>query len=282
MKGGIMPKTIIVPLDGSPFAERALLPAYALARRSGATPVLVMARPGGLPEPESYLVSAAISAGIERVETEVFDDRLAPAAVLTLAETEPDPLVCMATHARGGLGEALLGSVAESVILRGDTPMVLVGPKCSGRDRQAFEEVVVCLDGSQLGDAILPVVMVLARDLGLAVWLVTVVDPLAASGAGGVTGEDFTEPARLQHLARYLGDPVVNVNWEVLHSDDPASAIADFAATRRSPLIAMTTHGRTGLSRITTGSVAMSVVHQAECPVLMTHSRSPEDSNEEK
>ena len=55
-----MPKTIVVPLDGSTFAERALRPAAELARRSGAHVVVMTARLGGVVvEPKRYLDETA-------------------------------------------------------------------------------------------------------------------------------------------------------------------------------------------------------------------------------
>ena len=172
----------------------------------------------------------------------------------------------------GNSARGVFGSVAEDVIRRGDGPIVLVGPSVNGAGRQPFEELIVCLDGSPLADAILSVAMLLARDLELAVWLISVIDPAVPVDVDASSGEDVSESARLQRLARDLESAGVSVNWEVLHERDPASSIARFAGTRPSPLLALTTHGRGGLSRLTAGSVAMSVVHKAECPVVVTRS----------
>lgn len=267
-----MPKTIIVPLDGSQFAERALAPAHTLARQSGAALVLVMARLGGDTEPERSLQSAAATAGIGPVRTVVIEDRLAASAIPMLAGTEPDAVICMTTHGRSGPGHALFGSIAEEVLRRVDVPLVLVGPAVSDGGERSFEELVVCLDGSRTAAAILPVASAFARDLELAVWLVGVVDPEWRVEAGAAIDIDSPESAPLQHVARGLKSTGVGVNWETLHGHDPASSIVEFAATRPSPLLAMTTHGRTGLARVTTGSVTMSVVHRAPCPVLVLRS----------
>ena len=95
--------------------------------------------------------------------------------------------------------------------------------------------------------------------------IVSVVDPDAHT--------EF-EAAPLQRTARAMGEIGAGINWDTLHGDDAADAILGFVATRPSPVIAMTTHGRTGLSRIAAGSVTMSVVHRAPCPVLVSRSRS--------
>jgi nucleotide-binding universal stress UspA family protein len=258
-----MPKTIIVPLDGTEFSERALATARMLARQSDADLVLVMGRLGGVPEPERYLRSAAARARVEHAQTLVFDSATGATAIATLADTEPDPIVCMATRARNGVGQALLGGTTEEVIRRTNVPVLLVGPSVKDAGKWSFDELVVCLDGSRTAAAIVPVATECARDFGLTLWLVRALDPDAPT--------EF-EAAPLQHVARGLADGGVEVNWDTVHGDDAASAIVDFVANRASPLLAMTTHGRTGLCRITAGSVTMAVVRRAPCPVLVTRS----------
>jgi nucleotide-binding universal stress UspA family protein len=258
-----MPKTIIVPLDGSEYSERALAPARMLARQSDADLVLVMGRLGGVAEPVRYLKMAAARARIEHARTLVFEQALGATAIETLADTEPDPLVCMATHAQTGLGQAIFGGTTEEVMRHTKVPILLVGPAVKHAGRWSFDELVVCLDGSHTAAAIVPVAAEYARDFDLAIWLVNAVDPDAPT--------EF-EAAHLYRAAHELKDMGMNVNWDTLHGDDAAAAIIDFVETLSSPLLAMTTHGRTGLARITAGSVTMSVVHRAPCPVLVTRS----------
>lgn len=59
------------------------------------------------------------------------------------------------------------------------------------------------------------------------------------------------------------------VNWDVLHGDQAADPIVDYAAHLPASLIAMATHGRSGIARFALGSVAASIVHAAPCPVLV-------------
>jgi nucleotide-binding universal stress UspA family protein len=259
-----MPKTIIVPLDGSEYAERALAPARMLARQSDADLVLVMGRLGGVPEPERYFKSVAARARVEHARTVVLEDAIGADAIRTVADTEPDPLVCMATRARNGLGQALFGGTTEEVIRSTRVPILLIGPSVKDAGKWSFDEMVVCLDGSPTAAAIVPIATDYARDFGLTVWLVSAIDPSDAP-------TEF-EAAHLHRAARELKDRGVSVNWDTLHGHDAVAAIIDFVATRSSPLLAMTTHGRTGVARIVAGSVTVSVVHRAPCPVLVTRS----------
>jgi nucleotide-binding universal stress UspA family protein len=68
-------------------------------------------------------------------------------------------------------------------------------------------------------------------------------------------------------LARHAPDLRERVDIHVVH-EDPTSAILAFATAHRSTLIVMGTHGRRGMSRLMTGSVAERVVRHAPCPVL--------------
>ena len=267
-----MTKTIIVPLDGSQFAERALAPARTLARQTDASVVLVMSRLGGVPEPDAYLNSAAERAGIEAARAVVSSDLLAATAIPMIADTEPDPLVCMSTHGRSGPGLALFGSIAEAVLRRIDVPVVFVGPSVTSASNQNFEQLVVCLDGSETADAAVPVALSLSRDIDADLWLVRVADSDWRLDVPSTLEVDALEAAPLQRVAHALSDSDVSVTWETLHGANPAAAIVEFARSLSSPVIAMTTHGRTGLARVVAGSVTMSVVHQAACPVLVIRS----------
>ena len=267
-----MAKTIIVPLDGTEFAKRALAPAHALARQADAAVVLVMARAGGVVDPERYLRRVADEYGIGSAHIAVFEDRPADAAIAETLERAPDPIVCMTTHARGAVGHLVLGSVAEHVLRRTDTPIVLVGPAVDDDTPSDFEELIVCLDGSPTAATILPTAAGLAHDLELVVALVDVVESDASADYDAALDADALESSCLQQSAKELIGTGLNVSWYTLHGNDAPSAIVDFADTRPSPLLAMTTHGRTGLARVATGSVVMAVVHRAPCPVLVTRS----------
>jgi len=263
-----VPQTIIVPLDGSAFAERALGPASSVARRTGAPVVVLTARQGGVVmEPATYLSQVAQAAGIADPEPVVIDDRLAASAIVSVTGEARDPLVCMTTHARGGPGHALFGSVAEEVLRRVSAPVLLVGPRVSS-DILEPAHLVVGLDGSDCSTAILPVAASLAVALGVDLTLVTMVDPTARGGDGAATEMSGEEARNLERLAKGLEADCGPVAAKVLAASDPAHAIVEFAASRPGTVVALATHGRTGLARLTVGSVTMAVVRNATCPIL--------------
>jgi hypothetical protein len=97
----------------------------------------------------------------------------------------------------------------------------------------------------------------------LPMWLVQVGAP--TNGSDNASRGDVFETSYLKQLA----GPGHDVNFDVLHSHHPGRELA--ALTQRWPVavMVMATHGRSGWSRLTLGSVAMNVVHHASCPVLL-------------
>ena len=169
-----MPKTVVVPLDGSTFAERALRPAGEVARRAGAHVVVMTARYGGVVvEPKRYLEEAARTAGIDDAEPVVVEGRLAASAIAGVVSEHPEAAVVMTTHARERLGRALFGSVAEEILREADDAALLIGPSVPDEPMHPAE-LIVCLDGSAVADAILPFAAAWARDLHLDVVLLRV------------------------------------------------------------------------------------------------------------
>ena len=132
---------ILVPLDGSGLAEKALDKARELADPERSTLILLRSTgseiiPGLEPsqvddaevrEAEQYLTEVAqrlARQGLKRVARSIWFGSAA-AAIIEAARLMQVDLIVMGTHGRSGLGRAILGSVAESV-LRGTTTSLLL------------------------------------------------------------------------------------------------------------------------------------------------------------
>lgn len=139
-----------------------------------------------------------------------------------------------------------------------------------------YKRFLVPLDGSKTAEAILPFVLEIAGPLDIEVALVRVVVPIPPSvieGSREVVVEDVearrAEAERyLDGLAAELRDRGVRVRTMVRRGD-PAVEIAAAAREVEADLVAMTTHGRSGLGRLLFGSVAEAVLRTTELPVLM-------------
>ncbi len=211
--------------------------------------------------------------GQARVHVDVGD----PAeAILARAEgLGPDGLVAMATHGRSGLSRWVRGSVAERVLRRCPVPLLLGPARAEGTTARAFQRILVPLDGSDRSARILPRVSALARRFDAEVVLLQaavvlgvspeVPGPLPVVAPAPDTLEEALEPARQRLLSG--GVARVRVRGEV--ATDEAGAILDVAEDEGADLIAMTTHGRSGLDRWLFGSVAEKVLRHAATPLLV-------------
>src|ERR1700674_591713 len=183
------PKSVLVPLDGSDVASRALPVGRDLAARFDAELILMTTtqtrRADRMVRPV-WLDSAAAAVTGSPVRTEFVDEHPADVAICTAAQAAPDATVCMATHGRGALGTATLGSVAQDVVRAVDRPVVLVGPHVDdwcGLDHP----MILCNDGSEAANAIVPVATRWAKSLGTPVVVVHVFHPLDLESAHAPT-----------------------------------------------------------------------------------------------
>jgi len=257
---------VIVPLDGSALAERALGPAVEVAERSGALLVATMVvGDAELDEHRAYVDELLSRHDVRSAPPYIIAGHDAAACIANAGEAEAS-LVVMTSHGSSGIRRVVLGSVAEGVIRMLRKPVLLVGPHHEAGRPIAGGRVLVPLDGSRRAEAVLDTVAAWCDFMGMQAWPVTAVDPAEAPA---VVGGDVPDDAYLRRVARSLSDRGVETGWEVLHDRDPASDLAAFAGGLPASLVAMTTHGHTGLARVALGSVATHLVHDATCPVLV-------------
>lgn len=252
---------IVVPLDGSPAAERALGPALDLARRTG-VPVRLLSRcfPDERDAYAIYLSKLAARCGDVSAATTVADRDSIPDAIVS--GLGPTSLVCMTSHGRGGLARAIMGSIAEALLRALDRPALVVGPRVT---TPAFiGRVVACVDGTDESERTLAPARAWADLTGEPLWLVEVDPPRKPDDD---LPRDVLEDGHLASLGRQSGAD----GWDVLHDRHPAAALAEAAADPSSPtgLLVLANHGRTGWDRIQQGSVTATVVHHAPVPVLV-------------
>ena len=269
-----MYKTIVVPLDGSLLSESAIEPALELAKRTGATVHLVTCTWAGDPlmprtDARDYLDTRVEVLKPRKIESTMLSEREPGEAIVTLARHLPDAIVCMTTHGRSGLGQALLGSVAEQVAREVDGPLLLLGPDAAGV--LPLDRALVAIDDSAASLQVAHLAADWAREFGIELTLVEVIDPDDLERARTATREPIVEDTALRQMASTIDDGTIAITWEVLHGDDPAESLLDFA--RRSPasLVFLGTHGRTGAARVFVGSVAMRVARHAPCPIVLLH-----------
>jgi nucleotide-binding universal stress UspA family protein len=254
-----MISTLVVPLDGSDTAERALDCAQLVAAKLTDCDVRLLGvdvDDGERVRP--YLEEVATRRGGLGFECVTGDP---VGAIVRSVQGHPDHVVCMATRGRGRLTAPLLGSVATAVLRDIDGPMVLVGPACETAWWHDPAHLVACWAGPS-SDAVLDPATDWSTELGMDLALLCVFHPLDVSAS--VEPRRQFAPALRRLEARHVEARTID-----LHDEDAAVAIAVCARDLPASLLALTTHARSGLGRAVLGSVAMDVVRRSPCPVLV-------------
>jgi len=299
-----MYRTVLIPLDGSDLAERALPYARFFVQQPEARLVLIRVVPGSqvgdlldsparlqlVNDAQDYLTSVVPSANAEAWATAVayYGD---PASLIDEeAIVRQADLVIMSTHGRSGWGQWIYGSVAASLLHRLRIPVLLVSPRCAPPSwSPTGPRILLPVDGSDLSSAITQPVIDLIRSIGGEIRLVRVVGPPMYSRLDdnpefkGMTIELSDVPAATGALDRLAADfhsRGIVTSVEVQENDDPVAGILQAAVGWPADLIVMATHGHGGLARLAMGSVAQGVVQKGSLPVLavrptMVQERSP-------
>ena len=293
---------ILVPLDGSKTAEKVLPYARYLASRFK-IPVELLAvvdiaeivsqiaseKPrfldtffdDAMQRFTSYLSAVATSFTNANVKYSVEKGK-AEEAIVERAATDKATLIAMATHGRSGLNRFLLGSVAEKVLRGTVNPLLLIRPakEAKSEGEAALKSILVPLDGSDLGERVLPLVSDMAQKLSLEVELLRAYHVPYGVYSGddvfyALNFEELLAGARIEaaeYLAKKAADlkrlgvgKVTCVAKEGLAADE----IISLGRKKPDSLIAMSSHGRSGVRRWVLGSVAETVVRHSSNPVLI-------------
>jgi nucleotide-binding universal stress UspA family protein len=262
------PTTVVVPLDGSEFAARALPHAVDAADAFGARLVLVGSRVGGgdVEETRGYLRSVAVDYGHREAECIVVTDRTAAPAVASVAGEDRGAMVVMASHGRGAVRHLVLGSVAEQLLAQHAGPVLVVGPMAErGRMARAPQgPVLLGIDEHETDDARIAMAAVWAATRHSRIEMVSVVNPVRVHNPAPA------EHARVaERIAAMAGEGTLTVTSHFIENHDRANELAVRADAVGASLIVIGTHSPTGVERLVAGNVAMRVVHLAGCPVLI-------------
>lgn len=293
---------ILIPLDGSKAAEKVLPYARTLAASlripvdlvevidtSDITPhmsphelrVLDTLLEDTVRISESYL--QGVARGLPGIKVRCAVEKGKPAEVIIdRGGADKNTLIAIATHGRSGFNRWLLGSVAEKVLRGASNPLLLVraGEEAKAEGEAALKRVIVPLDGSELAESILPTVVELAKTLKPEVLLVRAFNISAIMYARGegyylidydAVRKQFADEAYayLEKKADELKRRGVEKVSFISPEGYPADEIISLGRKTSDDLIAMCTHGRSGVTRWVLGSVTESVVRHSGDPVLV-------------
>lgn len=296
-----MYRQIMVPLDGSRFAESALPLALAIGRHTGAALHLVTVQEpipsfaydeweGAAEEWTQSYQQNVLERVRERASGEVTADLGSGHVVEVLeqvAEQNDVDLIVMATHGRGMFSRAWLGSVADAFLHHTARPILLVRPEEAGAQPDLsvsveLSRVLIPLDGTDLSESVLDHAIDFGSLFDADYHLVRVVPyPMQFNSPylphTMQMNQQFVEEARdsaddyLREHVQRLRERGLRVDHEVVVVAQPGHGILAEAASAGCDFIAMATHARKGLSRALLGSTADKVLRGSHLPVLLHH-----------
>ena len=295
-------RALLVPLDGSAAAESVLPAAVILAQRLPARISLLHTLERNAPahvhgqshlttepEAERYLQGIANQLEAQGVSVTLHVHEApvgnVPRNIAVHAAEEGAELILLSTHEVTDPRSWLIGAVAQGVIRYAAPPVLLLRNGRNAPTTFAPGEIIVALDSEGNSEVAIPGARRLAQALGIPLHLLSVV-PTAETMPGDraaatrllPSGANAALDAEAQAVASDLSvlaarlrseNPGLAVVASVMRGD-PAQAIMN-AARARNGIIALATHGRTGLDALWSGSVGSRVIARAPGPFLLVH-----------
>jgi len=296
---------ILVPLDGSKLAEVALPHAEALTKAFDAQLTLLGAvqifkasdtfHPGQIDADDIAVRYLRQKADLLRGRQISVDTKVsvgdAPSIIVDYAHQDAVDLIVMATHGRSGVKRWVLGSTADRVVRSTEKPVWLVrakGDRADIGDSLRFCRVIVPLDGSSAAEQVLSHVCEIASRLQLEIVLLHVITETTQVEVLGAEGDYHEVPVSDEVIGRlkenagsYLKTVVDRLSAQgfsansVIRIGSAADQIIDVAEEMDAALVAMTTHGRSGIERWAYGNVADKVLTAGTTSLLLTRAVKP-------
>jgi len=287
--------SILIPTDGSEHAELAARHGVGLAERFDATVhvvgvVDVSAAAG--PFNAGGVDDAFVDRLEERTESTIaaVEDLTDPDASVETAVLRGEPgeaiveyideagieMVAMGTRGRRGLRRFVTGSVTEHVVRRAHVPVVTVR-KTDAEPVTDYEQVLITTDGSSSAEAAVEHAVAVAGAYDATLHVLSVVDiSVVAGGPTAAPPVDLIDELQDQgtkatdRVAERAREAGVDVVTEV-REGFPGPGLLDYADEADIDLIAMGTHGRTGVDRLLLGSTTERTIRRAKVPVMSVH-----------
>ncbi len=278
-----MYKSLVVPLDGSELAEQALPYVAELARGFKSEVVLLTVCMAGDPLKHvltDYLERKAEKLGSSDVKASAVCIEGEPtSSILSFAAENKIDLIVISTHGKGGISRWPLGSIATKVVQSSHIPVFLVRSGPQSDITVKLKKIAAALDGSRFAEAIIPHLEAFAKSLGSEIVLLEVLEPVKVPQLGAFEEWGKVEKdifAKLEREAgRYLEkrkatlqSKDIEVTTKLLQGK-PADAILQHVVEAGIDLVALTTHGFSGISKWAYGSVASRIIEASPKPLLL-------------
>lgn len=279
-----MMKQILVPLDGSKDAEHILGEVRRVASIRDQVHLLHLLPAGPTPvgmDPThvldlheravSYLGAMRERWLPQQPGLDVVNTGDPAEGILGFALEKNIDLIAMTTHGRGGMARFFLGSVASAVVRRTQLPVLLTRPNVL-RNSAALQRILVTVDGMEEPKELLQTVRSLASGNRAEIVLLHVVPPVEDPSPQWAMESSLKVRATPAHHLEEMADALEEQGfaaWAVVASGDPLEQILHQIEKQNVDLVALSTHGRSGLERMVAGSVAEGVMRASPVAVLL-------------
>lgn len=319
-------KNLLIPLDGSRLAEMILPVTETLARALDATVTLLHVVESSAPrhvhgdthllnqeDARTYLDGLAARLRAANIRTNIHVDiagvgevEITPPVMPIVPGTRDTTsvvqaifahgrelnadLILLTNHGRGGLKQAVNGSIAQQVLQSGAIPVLLLkAESVTTPTPYVCKNILVPLDSSPLYESALDVAAGLATALGATLQLVVVVPTIQTlSPERAATGVllpsstravlDLAEKGAIDYLNQKIAQMEkrnIPVRAQVVRGDIPSQIVSAEEQTNVD-LLVMATHGRAGLDAFWSGSIAPKVLSHTSAPTLLLRVEGPE------
>ena len=293
-------RRILVPLDGSELAERAIPYSKTIAKTKGSELILFtvsLAMVEQMDRPmKAYLelnANELQSQGI-KTSTAIAYGNIAD-EIIGFADKSKIDLIIISTHGYSGIKRWVLGSVARKVLYGTCAHVLLIKSKAPKVSQVEFKKVLLPLDGSPFSETPIPSVEELLKGTEAEIVLTVISEPPLVPSYGdrpinptwerhqATLWADMQKQASeyLKKLEAEIEKRGAKAKSQVIQGElgKVAEGIMRVAQKENVNLIAMATHGRTGASHWVYGSIANRIVEQSVQPVLLIRPYRPEDTS---
>lgn len=303
--------TVLVPLDGSEIAERALPWAKAVAG-SGAQIVLMEVTPvatsvrafGGQVIGEAETIQEGYRQMAEKQLNDAVDrwfskdDKVSTVIVsgdpgeqiLAVAEDKGAEIIVMSSHGRGAIGRFVSGSIADRVVRHAPVPVMIVGPGGEIAEHAQIKRIIAPIEDSDLSRAALPIAGAISKLTKAPVTALTVIVPTSdiSSTFPGVLGT--VPPVAFDNANERMMDDakaVMDSALQTLRNDGVeahgliytgTAADSIMSALEPGDVIVLSSHARQGLARWVIGSTSMKLIQNGQAPVVIVTRESIESA----
>jgi len=303
--------TVLVPLDGSDIAARAIPWAKAVAGSDAeiilleVTPVASSVRAFGGQEIGS---AATIQEGYRQMAEQQLDEAVsrwfdsdakvskAIAAgdpgeqILNVAAEKGAQLIVMSSHGRGAIGRFVSGSVADRVVRHAPVPVMIIGPGGEIDDHAQIKRIIAPIEDSELSRAALPIAGAISKLTKAPVTVITVIVPATdvSSTFPGVLGTvppmafDNAQERMVEEATAVLDSAIDSLKSDgveasgQVYSGTAAGSI--MSTLQAGDVIVLSSHARQGLARWVIGSTSTKLIQNGQAPVVIVTRESIEQA----